>query len=134
MIGLRQVREILKKKGRFKKKLIPAINFRKQPLPFNIHKFLSLKSQQRHVFGLIRQTFSNFFESKHQTMNRDNNNPHERNENKPKERINLNDYYRKDDSDILKQHSASSRQGAERGLNEQMGETDGSVTGEPSHI
>lgn len=67
-------------------------------------------------------------------MNRDNNNPHERNENKPKERINLNDYYRKDDSDILKQHSASSRQGAERGLNEQMGETDGSVTGEPNHI
>jgi hypothetical protein len=82
--------------------------------------------------GSLRQTFNNFFESKHHTMNRDNNNPHEQNENKPKERINLNDYYRNDDSDILKQHSANSRQNTEQGIDEQMGETDDRVTGEPN--
>jgi hypothetical protein len=68
-------------------------------------------------------------------MNRDNNkNPREQNENRPKERINLNDYYRKDDTDILKENSAHSRQSAERGLDEQMGDSDDTVTGEPNHI
>jgi hypothetical protein len=67
-------------------------------------------------------------------MSRNNNNPHEQNENKPKERINLNDYYRNDDSDILKQHSANSRQGVERGLDEQIEGSDDTVTSEPNHI
>jgi hypothetical protein len=67
-------------------------------------------------------------------MNRNDNNPREQNENKPKERINLNDYYRKDDSDILKQHSANSREGVERSLDEQMGGSDDTVTSEPNHI
>jgi hypothetical protein len=66
-------------------------------------------------------------------MDRDNKNPREENENKPKERINLNDYYRKDDSDILKTNSTNSRQ-AERSLDQQMGESDDTVTGEPNHI
>ena len=66
-------------------------------------------------------------------MNKNHNNPLEQNDNKPKERINLNDYYRKDDSDILKQNSSNSR-GAERGLEQQMGDSDDTVTGEPNHI
>ncbi|MBO9681490.1 MAG: hypothetical protein J7502_02255 [Flavisolibacter sp.] len=67
-------------------------------------------------------------------MSRNDNNPREQNENKPKERINLNDYYRKDDTDILKGHSSNSRQGVERSLDEQMGGSDDTVTGEPNHI
>lgn len=66
-------------------------------------------------------------------MNRNDNNPLEQNENKPKERINLNDYYRQDDSDILKR-SSNSRESAERGLDEQLGDSDDTVTGEPNHI
>jgi hypothetical protein len=66
--------------------------------------------------------------------NNNNNNPLDQNENKPKERINLNDYYRKDDSDILKQNSSNSRESAERGLDQQMGDSDDTVTGEPNHI
>jgi hypothetical protein len=66
-------------------------------------------------------------------MNR-NNNPPDQNENKPKERINLNDYYRNDDSDILKQRSSNSDDGAERSLDEQRGGNDDTVTSEPNHI
>lgn len=66
-------------------------------------------------------------------MNRNDNNPLEQNENKPKERINLNDYYRQDDSDILKR-SSNSRESAERSLDEQLGDSDDTVTGEPNHI
>jgi len=67
-------------------------------------------------------------------MNKEDKNPHEQNGNRPKERINLNDYYRKDDSNILKENSANSRQGIERSLDEQMEESDDTVTGEPNHI
>lgn len=70
-------------------------------------------------------------------MNRDNENPQEQNENKPKERINLNDYYRKDDSDILK-GSAGSRQDVQRSLGEQTRGTDDTIndtlTSKPNHI
>jgi len=70
-----------------------------------------------------------------ESMDRNNNNnPLDQNENKPKERINLNDYYRKDDSDILKQNSSNSREVPERGLDQQMGDSDDTVTGEPNHI
>jgi hypothetical protein len=67
-------------------------------------------------------------------MSRNNNNPPDQTENKPKERINLNDYYRNDDSDILKQHSSNSGEGVERSLDEQMGGSDDTVTSEPNHI
>jgi hypothetical protein len=67
-------------------------------------------------------------------MSRNNNNSRDQNENKPKERINLNDYYRNDDSDILKQRSSNSGEGAERSLDEQLGENDDNVTSEPNHI
>jgi hypothetical protein len=66
-------------------------------------------------------------------MNR-NNNPPDQNENKSKERINLNDYYRNDDSDILKQRSSNSGDGAKRSLDEQTGGNDDTVTSEPNHI
>ena len=66
-------------------------------------------------------------------MSRNDKNPREQNENKSKERINLNDYYRKDDSDILKS-SASSGQNVERSLDEQMGGSDDTVTSKPNHI
>lgn len=67
-------------------------------------------------------------------MDRNNNNPLNQNKNKPKERINLNDYYRKDDSDIMKQNSSNTKEGAERGIDQQMGDTDDTVTGRPNHI
>lgn len=67
-------------------------------------------------------------------MNRENKNSRGQNENKPKERINLNDYYRKDDSDLLKEHSADSRRGVEQRPDEQRGESDDPATGEPNHI
>lgn len=67
-------------------------------------------------------------------MSRNKNNPPDQNENKPKERINLNDYYRKDDSDILKQNSSNSRERVERGLDEQLGGSDDTVTTEPNNI
>ena len=83
--------------------------------------------------GLLKQTFNQFLNQKHQIMSRNDNNPREQNENKPKERINLNDYYRKDDTDILKS-SASPGQNVERSLDEQMGGSDDTVTSEPNHI
>jgi hypothetical protein len=49
------------------------------------------------------------------------------------ERFNLNDYYRKDDSDILK-GSAGSRQNVQRSLDDQIRGTDDTVSSEPNHI
>jgi hypothetical protein len=67
-------------------------------------------------------------------MNRDNKSPLQQEENRPKERINLNDYYRKDDSDILKQRSSNSRESVERSLNEPMSGGDDTVPTEPDNI
>jgi hypothetical protein len=51
-----------------------------------------------------------------------------------KERINLNDYNRKDEDSASAEHSDQSIKDVARNLNEQIGGTDDTVTGEPNHV
>ena len=50
------------------------------------------------------------------------------------DRINLNDYNRKDEGEALKNHSDQSRETVDRNLDEQMGAPDDTVTGEPNNF
>lgn len=49
------------------------------------------------------------------------------------ERIDLNNYNQKEEQDALKDHTDASIKSVDRNLNEQMGGTGNTVTGEPNH-
>ena len=62
-----------------------------------------------------------------------NRNKREEKENSP-ERINLNDYDRDEQIRPFREQADRSIDNVNRNLNEQMGDTDDTVTGEPNHI
>jgi hypothetical protein len=61
-------------------------------------------------------------------------NPNEKSSKKDEKEINPNDYNRKDEDSAVSEHSDQSIKDVALNLNEQIGGTDDTVTGEPNHV